>query len=89
MDAFDGLAVAVQEQPLGTGDAVRSARSALDGRVGDVLVLSGDTPLLTTDLLRNLLETHRREDAAATVLSFSPADTRAYGRIVRDGNDDG
>jgi bifunctional UDP-N-acetylglucosamine pyrophosphorylase / glucosamine-1-phosphate N-acetyltransferase len=83
-DAFDGLAVAVQEQPLGTGDAVRSARAALDGRVGDVLVLSGDTPLLTTELLRELLETHRRENAAATVLSFSPADTRAYGRIVRD-----
>ena len=83
-DAFDGLAVAVQERPLGTGDAIRSARAALDGRVGDVLVLSGDTPLLTTELLEQLLETHRRENAAATVLSFSPADTRAYGRILRD-----
>jgi bifunctional UDP-N-acetylglucosamine pyrophosphorylase/glucosamine-1-phosphate N-acetyltransferase len=83
-DAFDGLKVAVQEQPLGTGDAVRSARAALDGRSGDVLVLSGDTPLLTTALLQDLLETHRRENAAATVLSFTPLDTRSYGRIVRD-----
>ncbi len=83
-DAFEGLEVAVQEKPLGTGDAVRSARAALDGRAADVLVLSGDTPLLTSELLRELLETHRREGAAATVLSFSPADTRAYGRIVRD-----
>jgi bifunctional UDP-N-acetylglucosamine pyrophosphorylase/glucosamine-1-phosphate N-acetyltransferase len=83
-DEFQGLDVAVQEQPLGTGDAVRSARVALDGRSGDVLVLSGDTPLLTTELLRELLETHRREHAAATVLSFSPPDTRSYGRIVRD-----
>src|ERR1700751_5555397 len=40
--AFDGVPVAVQEQPLGTGDAVRSARPALEGEADDVLVLSGD-----------------------------------------------
>jgi bifunctional UDP-N-acetylglucosamine pyrophosphorylase/glucosamine-1-phosphate N-acetyltransferase len=83
-DAFDGLETAVQERPLGTGDAVRSARAALEGRARDVLVLSGDTPLLTERLLRDLVDTHRRERAAATVLSFSPQDKRAYGRIVRD-----
>jgi bifunctional UDP-N-acetylglucosamine pyrophosphorylase/glucosamine-1-phosphate N-acetyltransferase len=76
--------VAVQERPLGTGDAVRSARAALDGFDGDVLVLNGDVPGLTGELLDALLETHRREDAAATVLSFEPPDVRAYGRIVRD-----
>src|SRR5205814_10663931 len=53
---------------------------------GDVFVLSGDTPLLTADVLRGLVETHRREAASATVLSFEPPDPRAYGRIVRDGN---
>src|SRR5262245_65465059 len=58
---FDGVNVAVQEKPLGTGDAVRCARSALEGRVDDVLVLSGDTPLLTTEILRDLVETHRRD----------------------------
>ncbi len=85
-DAFDGLDVAVQEQPLGTGDAVRSARRALAGIAGDVLVLSGDTPLLTAGLLRDLVETHRREGAAATVLSFEPDDPRRYGRVIRDGD---
>ncbi len=85
-DGFDGLEVAVQEQPLGTGDAVRAARTKLDSVDGDVLVLSGDTPLLTADALRGLLDTHRRERAAATVLSFEPPDPRRYGRIVRDGN---
>ena len=84
-DAFGGVAVAVQESPLGTGDAVRSARSALEG-VEQVLVLSGDTPLLTSALLMELLETHRREAAAATVLSFEPDDPRQYGRVVRDGS---
>lgn len=84
---LDGVQVAVQQQPLGTGDAVRSAREALEGRSRDVLVLSGDTPRLTADLLRALVETHRREDAAATVLTFVPDDVRAYGRVLRD--DDG
>jgi bifunctional UDP-N-acetylglucosamine pyrophosphorylase / glucosamine-1-phosphate N-acetyltransferase len=86
VDAFDGFGVAVQEQPLGTGDAVRSARNALQGRVEDVVVLSGDTPLLTSDLLRDLIETHRRARAWATVLSFEPADPRQYGRVLRDGD---
>jgi bifunctional UDP-N-acetylglucosamine pyrophosphorylase / glucosamine-1-phosphate N-acetyltransferase len=76
--------VAVQERPLGTGDAVRAAREALEGFDGDVLVLNGDVPGLTGELLEALLETHRLESAAATVLSFEPPDARAYGRIVRD-----
>ncbi|MGH3138073.1 MAG: bifunctional UDP-N-acetylglucosamine diphosphorylase/glucosamine-1-phosphate N-acetyltransferase GlmU [Gaiellaceae bacterium] len=83
-DAFEGLEVALQEVPLGTGDAVRSARSALEGRVENVLVLSGDTPLLTSGLLGGLVETHEREGAWATVLSFEPADLKQYGRVIRD-----
>ena len=83
-NAFDGLEVAVQTEPLGTGDALRSARLALEGIEGDLLVLSGDTPTLSSDLLAELLETHRREGAAATVLSFRPPDSREYGRVIRD-----
>ena len=85
--AFDGYAVAVQEEPRGTGDAVRSAREALEG-ADEVLVLSGDTPLLTTTLLTELLDAHRGSDVAATVLSFVPDDVRSYGRIVRNGDGD-
>ena len=81
--AFDGVDVAVQQRPLGTGDAVRSARKAL-GDADEVLVLSGDTPLLTSDALTGLLDAHRRSNAAATVLSFVPDDVRSYGRILRD-----
>jgi bifunctional UDP-N-acetylglucosamine pyrophosphorylase/glucosamine-1-phosphate N-acetyltransferase len=84
-DLYDGLEVAVQERPLGTGDAVRAARAALDGSVGDVLVLNGDVPALRGDTLRALVDAHRGAGAAATVLAFQPADTRAYGRVVRDG----
>ena len=85
-DAFPGTDVVVQERPLGTGDAARTARPALEGRARDVLVLSGDAPLLTAELLRRLVDVHRKEGAAATVLSFEPEEPRAYGRVVRDGN---
>jgi len=78
--------VAVQPSPLGTGDAVRCARDALEASARRLLVLSGDTPLLTPELLRALVATHRAEQAAATVLTAEPADPRIYGRIVRDGS---
>jgi bifunctional UDP-N-acetylglucosamine pyrophosphorylase/glucosamine-1-phosphate N-acetyltransferase len=83
-DAFDGVAVAVQEEPRGTGDAAAAARGSLDGFDGDVLVVTGDAATITTDLLAALLETHRSEAAAATVLSFELPEPGAYGRIVRD-----
>ena len=82
-DAFEGLTAAVQQEPRGTGDAVAAAREALAGFSGDVLVLSGDTPLLTEEVLRGLIEAHRRESAQVTVLSFEPTDDFPYGRLVR------
>src|SRR6185503_2846828 len=86
--SLDGsVTLAVQPQARGTGDAVASARAALDGFDGDVLVLSGDTPMLRAELLEELVATHRREDAAATILAIKPEEARPYGRIVR--NDDG
>jgi bifunctional UDP-N-acetylglucosamine pyrophosphorylase/glucosamine-1-phosphate N-acetyltransferase len=80
--AFDGVAVAVQEKPLGTGDALAAARPSLDG-AGDVLVLAGDAPLLRDQTLRTLVEAHRAAGAAATVLTSRRADPADYGRIVR------
>ena len=67
-----GVALAVQETPRGTGDAAASARPALAGFAGDVLVMARDAPLLAAAELRRLLEAHRSESAAATVLSFEP-----------------
>jgi len=85
-DSFSGVEVSVQREPLGTGDAVRSARDALAGVQGDVLVLNGDVPGLEPEVVRALVETHRREGASGTVLAFEPEDVRSYGRIVRDGD---
>jgi bifunctional UDP-N-acetylglucosamine pyrophosphorylase/glucosamine-1-phosphate N-acetyltransferase len=83
-DLLEGVEVVVQEEPRGTGDAVRCAREALDGFAGDVLVLNGDVPALRPDTIRALVDAHRSAGAAATVLSFEPTDAGAYGRIVRD-----
>jgi bifunctional UDP-N-acetylglucosamine pyrophosphorylase / glucosamine-1-phosphate N-acetyltransferase len=80
----NGVAFAVQQEPRGTGDAVASAEQALDGFDGDVLVVSGDAPLLTPELLEGLVQEHRRERPAATLLTVEPAGPRAYGRVVRD-----
>ena len=81
--AFEGVDVAVQREPLGTGHAAASAREALDDDHGDLLLLSGDAPLLTSTSLEALLAAHRKSGAAATVLTFERDEPGAYGRIVR------
>ena len=85
---YDGLSVAVQERPLGTGDAVASARSALNGFQGNVLVLDAAAPLLTGVHLAALVDEHAKAGVDVTLLSFEPATSLPYGRVVRgdDGN---
>jgi bifunctional UDP-N-acetylglucosamine pyrophosphorylase / glucosamine-1-phosphate N-acetyltransferase len=80
---FEGLAVAVQDEPLGTGHAVMAAKPALQNGGADLLVLAGDAPRLGGDTIRRLLETHREAGAAATVLTSRRDDPGDYGRIVR------
>jgi bifunctional UDP-N-acetylglucosamine pyrophosphorylase / glucosamine-1-phosphate N-acetyltransferase len=79
--------VALQDRPLGTGDAVRCGLSALpDDYAGIVVVASGDTPLLDSDTLADLFATHSAAsagEAAVTVLTTTLSDPRGYGRILR------
>jgi bifunctional UDP-N-acetylglucosamine pyrophosphorylase / glucosamine-1-phosphate N-acetyltransferase len=79
-----GATLAVQHEPKGTGDAVAAAHTALAGFEGDVFVLDGAAPLLTTGLLEALLAEHRQTQAAVTVLSIEPDEPLPYGRILRD-----
>jgi bifunctional UDP-N-acetylglucosamine pyrophosphorylase/glucosamine-1-phosphate N-acetyltransferase len=81
--AYDGFTVAVQAEPRGTGDAVASAREALAGFDGRILVLDAAAPLLTADHFRELAAEHEREGAAVTILSFESERPLPYGRIVR------
>jgi bifunctional UDP-N-acetylglucosamine pyrophosphorylase/glucosamine-1-phosphate N-acetyltransferase len=81
------VVVAVQPQPLGTGDAVRAALEALPDLDGPVLVTYGDVPLQTTQTLSDLLSHHTAAGNAVTVLTASVFDPHGYGRIIRDGSD--
>ncbi|MER8030910.1 bifunctional UDP-N-acetylglucosamine diphosphorylase/glucosamine-1-phosphate N-acetyltransferase GlmU [Streptomyces bauhiniae] len=81
-----GVRTAVQEQQNGTGHAVRMALEELGGPVdGTVVVVCGDTPLLTSDTLAALTGTHQADGNAVTVLTAEVPDATGYGRIVRDG----
>ena len=75
---------AMQEEQLGTGHAVACALDSLSGFRGTVLILCGDTPLLRTETLTNMLAYHRDNRAAITVLTALMDDPYGYGRIVRD-----
>jgi bifunctional UDP-N-acetylglucosamine pyrophosphorylase/glucosamine-1-phosphate N-acetyltransferase len=58
-------------------------RESFAGYDGDLLVLAGDTPLLTEKTLRKLVEWHRHHDAAATILTAEMDNPTGYGRILR------
>ena len=81
----------VQETQSGTGHAVRVAIADLDSRgisLGDapVVVLTGDTPLLTGSTLQGMLATHLSSQARATLLTARLSDPDGYGRVIRDGS---
>ncbi|TDX51267.1 bifunctional UDP-N-acetylglucosamine diphosphorylase/glucosamine-1-phosphate N-acetyltransferase GlmU [Orenia marismortui] len=73
-----------QDKQLGTGHAVMQARDELVDFSGTVLVLYGDTPLLTEKTLENLITYHQEEEAAVTILTTKLDDPSGYGRIIRD-----
>jgi bifunctional UDP-N-acetylglucosamine pyrophosphorylase/glucosamine-1-phosphate N-acetyltransferase len=78
----------IQETPSGTGGAIQVAIPLLaDSSAEDVLILSGDNPLITGAAIRALLLYHQNANNAATVLSARVPDPFGYGRIIR--NDDG
>jgi bifunctional UDP-N-acetylglucosamine pyrophosphorylase/glucosamine-1-phosphate N-acetyltransferase len=78
----DGVALAVQNEPNGTADAVASAGDHL-GTAGTVVVLSGDVPLVTAESLRALVEVHEAAGAAATMMTTELEDPSGYGRVLR------
>jgi bifunctional UDP-N-acetylglucosamine pyrophosphorylase/glucosamine-1-phosphate N-acetyltransferase len=80
-----GIATALQSEQLGTGHAVAQAEAALAGFDGDVLILYGDVPLVSTATMQAMLDRLNAEDApVAVVLGFHPADAGAYGRIIAE-----
>lgn len=88
-ERFEGqpdVRFALQAEQLGTGHAVQCAVKALEAFSGTVLILCGDTPLLRSTTLSELLACHQSRAAAVTVLSARMDNPHGYGRVVRDGN---
>ncbi|MGF7184167.1 bifunctional UDP-N-acetylglucosamine pyrophosphorylase/glucosamine-1-phosphate N-acetyltransferase [Desulfitispora alkaliphila] len=75
---------AVQEQQLGTGHAVMEAAPQLKSSNGTVLVLCGDTPLLTEASLSKLIKSHQESGSKATVLTCDFENPTGYGRVIRN-----
>ncbi|MBO8172675.1 MAG: bifunctional UDP-N-acetylglucosamine diphosphorylase/glucosamine-1-phosphate N-acetyltransferase GlmU [Bacillaceae bacterium] len=84
----DTVQYAMQEEQLGTGHAVMQTRSLLKDKEGTVLVMNGDTPLVTPQTIEALFRVHEAQKAAGTVLTTEFGDPQGYGRIVRNANGD-
>jgi bifunctional UDP-N-acetylglucosamine pyrophosphorylase / glucosamine-1-phosphate N-acetyltransferase len=80
---------AVQAEQRGTGHACMMAEPLIAGFPGTVLVVCGDTPLLTARTLAALLDRHAQAGAQVTVLSMRLADPQGYGRIIRTPDGEG
>ncbi|MFI2368556.1 bifunctional UDP-N-acetylglucosamine diphosphorylase/glucosamine-1-phosphate N-acetyltransferase GlmU [Streptomyces sp. NPDC018833] len=84
-ERYAGTRTAFQAEQNGTGHAVRMGLEELGGELpGTVIVVCGDTPLLSGDTLTALAATHSADGNAVTVLSAEVPDSTGYGRIVRD-----
>ena len=95
MDSVSGIVanhklkpnVVIQEERLGTGHAVTAARNFFGGNTETVLVVFGDTPLLTVATIQSLISVRQRlENPAVVVLGVRPSDVGDYGRLIVDDN---
>ena len=82
-----GVEFVMQVEQLGTGHAVLCAKENFANSTGTLLILCGDTPLLTSDLLKKFIAAHEESNCAVTVLTAEMPDATGYGRVIRE--DDG
>src|SRR4051794_15209734 len=82
----EGVELAVQQDARGTGDAVRAAAPQLEQPDTTVLILNGDVPLITPDVIKGLVAAHQQDGAQATVTTMVLDDPAGYGRVVRGDN---
>ena len=85
--AHTGVCFVVQAEQRGTGHAIQSARPAL-AEYANLLVLSGDAPLIRPDTIRRMRDFHIEQGATMTILTARPADPTGYGRVLREGSTD-
>lgn len=82
------VSYAKQEQQLGTGHAVMQAREFLENREGQVVIMYGDMPLVTTKTISLAVDYHKEKGNAATIITADFDNPAGYGRIVRNGKNE-
>ena len=80
----EDVSYAIQEEQLGTGHAVASAKSALEGKADTILVTFADMPLLRQESIAELIALHRRSDSPVTMTSFRGDEAQGFGRVIRN-----
>ena len=81
MHSIPSLEFVEQTVQLGTGHAIQQLLPHLEDYTGDLLVLNGDLPLIRSETLKQMLETHARNQNAATILTSNLSDPTGYGRV--------
>ncbi len=79
----DRVEYALQAEQLGTGHAVLQAKDALGSEEGMTIVICGDTPLISEETLRSMIQLHQESGASATILTAKLDNPFGYGRIIR------
>ncbi len=87
VNRFHRVSFSLQEQLLGTGDAVKSALPDIAPHIQNVLVLCGDVPLIQKDTLEDLMRVHGESRAKLSVLAVNLANPNGYGRVLLDKSD--
>jgi UDP-N-acetylglucosamine diphosphorylase/glucosamine-1-phosphate N-acetyltransferase len=86
LEVFPHTEFATQSEMLGTGHAVQQCEEVLRNFHGDIIVTCGDVPLLQSETLQNLVQSRRKNGAAASLLVATVEDAGSYGRVIRDDN---
>lgn len=81
------VSYSLQEEQLGTGHAVKCAKSFLEGKDGVVAIFAGDAPLTKVETIERLMNEHIEKNNSATLLSAFVDDPTGYGRIIRNGDE--
>ncbi len=84
MQSIPGLEFVEQSVQQGTGHAIQQLLPHLEDYAGDLIVLNGDVPLLSTQTLKNLWQTHQEHQNDATILTAHLPDPKGYGRVFCD-----
>lgn len=86
-DVLKDMNTVKQKNLLGSGDAVMQAKKLLDKYSGDILIVYGDTPLISSETIRGVMNNHKNGKVSATVLTARLKNPTGYGRVIK--GDDG